>query len=67
MKHHSSSSSEQTNDPWVQSLTWLMRYFEVRHHTKKVLSGLPLVEGRLDSDLFIRAAERADLELVVVN
>ncbi|MDF5544403.1 type I secretion system permease/ATPase, partial [Vibrio parahaemolyticus] len=67
MKHHSSSSSELTNDPWGQSLTWLMRYFEVRHHTKKVLSGLPLVEGRLDSDLFIRAAERADLELTLID
>lgn len=54
-------------DPWLCVLVWLAGHFELRHHPMKILSGLPLNDGHLDSELFVRASENADLELTLVN
>ena len=55
------------NDPWLSVLLWLVQHFELRHHPLKLVSGIPLEDGKLNSDLFIRMAERADLELTLVE
>lgn len=55
------------NDPWLSVLLWLVQHFELRHHPLKLISGIPLEDGKLNSDLFIRMAERADLELTLVE
>ncbi len=54
-------------DPWLSALVWLAGHFELRHHPMKILSGLPLNDGYLDSELFVRASENAGLELTLVN
>ncbi|EOH0514335.1 type I secretion system permease/ATPase [Vibrio fluvialis] len=61
------SINNSLHDPWLSTLTWLVRHFELRQHPMKILSGLPLREGSLDSELFVRAAEKADMELTLIN
>ncbi|CAM2878800.1 Peptidase C39 [Vibrio mytili] len=63
----STSATDNQQDAWMSVVVWLLRHFELRHHPKKILSGLPLTEGKLDSELFVRACEHADLELTLVN
>ncbi|MFW1480448.1 type I secretion system permease/ATPase, partial [Vibrio parahaemolyticus] len=63
MQYHSKDSC----DPWLCVLVWLAGHFELRHHPMKILSGLPLNDGYLDSELFVRASENAGLELTLVN
>ena len=63
MQYHTKDSC----DPWLCALVWLAGHFELRHHPMKILSGLPLNDGYLDSELFVRASENAGLELTLVS
>ncbi|MGF1756046.1 type I secretion system permease/ATPase, partial [Vibrio makurazakiensis] len=54
---------ERDRDNWLACVEWLCGHFDVRCHSSKVTSGLPLIEGQLNELLFPRAIEKAGLEL----
>ena len=49
------------DDPLLQCLAILTRQWNRPHSEESLRSGLPLKDGRLTPELFVRAAERADL------
>ncbi|MFY9179914.1 MAG: type I secretion system permease/ATPase [Venatoribacter sp.] len=52
-------NTTQSHDPLLQSFLVLCRFHGQRVHPDALLSGLPLVQGRLTPNLFARAAQRA--------
>ncbi len=50
-------------DSWLGCVEWLCEHFNVRSHPSKIVSGLPLNEGRLNESLFPRAIEKSGLTL----
>jgi len=64
---HIKPGSVPTDDPLLACLVVLTRY-EHRPFSPEALSaGLPLVDNRLTPELFVRAAERADLSAQIVK
>ncbi|MBF0621827.1 MAG: type I secretion system permease/ATPase [Magnetococcales bacterium] len=61
-------SGESTwDDPLLQCLIILTRYWHHPHSAQSLSAGLPLVDNRLTPELFIRAAQRADLSARVLR
>jgi ATP-binding cassette subfamily C protein LapB len=56
-----------TNDPLLGSLRFFLELENKQFSTTSLLAGLPLVNGRLTPELFIRAAARAELSSVVLQ
>ena len=50
-------------DSWLGCVEWLCEHFSVRSHPSKIVSGLPLDQGRLNESLFPRAIEKSGLTL----
>ncbi len=55
------SQQEHFVDPLLDALVSLSRYYGMPASADSLTSGLPLVDGQLDVELFPRAAERAGL------
>ena len=56
-EHKAPSST--VDDPLLQALLSICRLLHSPHSSESLISGLPLVDGKLTPELFIRAAERA--------
>ena len=56
-----------TDDPLLHCLAALTRHWQRTQSLNALRAGLPLENNRLTPDLFVRAAERADLSARVVN
>jgi ATP-binding cassette subfamily C protein LapB len=56
-----SEASATFEDPLLQCLVILTKIFDQPHSTQALKAGLPLVNNRFTPELFIRAAERANL------
>ncbi|EIO5086796.1 type I secretion system permease/ATPase [Vibrio cholerae] len=54
------------DNAWLSVLKWLTHHFHLQAHPLQYLSGLPIEQGELDKDLFIRASEQANLQLSLV-
>lgn len=52
-----------SKDPWLASLYWLSQHYGLRRHPQQLLTGLPLVDGRLCADNFERAAQQAGFDI----
>ncbi|WP_375055373.1 type I secretion system permease/ATPase [Zobellella sp. DQSA1] len=56
-------SHAMNQDPLLQSLVFLTKFYGHPHQGEALVSGLPLPEGKLTPLLFSRAAERAELSV----
>lgn len=54
------------HDPLADCLAILTRYYHQPFSTETLVSGLPLVDGRLTPELFVRAAARAEMSARVM-
>lgn len=54
------------HDPLADCLAILTRYYQQPFSTETLVSGLPLVDGRLTPELFVRAAARAGMSARVM-
>ena len=60
-------SASMSSDPLAECLVILTRYYRHPFSSETLVSGLPLVEGKLTPDLFVRAAARAELSARVMR
>lgn len=54
-------------DPLADCLSILTHYYQHPFSTETLISGLPLVDGRLTPELFVRAAARAEMSARVMR
>lgn len=54
-------------DPLLESLKFIAQWHGIRVNQDQVLSGLPLIEGKLTPGLLVRAAERLGFKVRVVK
>ncbi len=64
---HINADSRQPFDPLLGCLIFLSKHFDSPCSKEALTSGLPLINNRLDPELFIRAAERAKLSASIVK
>ncbi|MBF0583244.1 MAG: type I secretion system permease/ATPase [Magnetococcales bacterium] len=60
-------ASQSVDDPLLHCLLVLTQYWQRPQTLSALRAGLPLVEGRFTPDLFVRAAERADIAARLVR
>lgn len=58
---------EEVSDPLLKSLQWVANWHGIRMNAEQVLSGLPLLNGRLTPTLLVRAAERMGFRIRIVH
>jgi ATP-binding cassette, subfamily C, bacterial LapB len=61
------SSANLPADPLADCLVILTRYYQHPFSLQTLVSGLPLVDGKLTPELFIRAAQRAEMTARVMS
>lgn len=64
---HINAESRQPFDPLLGCLIFLSKHYDNPCSKEAVTAGLPLINNRLDPELFIRAAERAKLSASIVK
>ncbi|MCG2837283.1 type I secretion system permease/ATPase [Photobacterium sp. WH77] len=55
-------SEKPGKDEWLETIIWFCCHYGLRCHPLKVTAGLPLEQGQLTAELFIRAAAQVQLE-----
>lgn len=60
-------ASQATDDPLLHCLALLTQYWQRPQTLSALRAGLPLVDNRFTPDLFVRAAERADISARLVR
>lgn len=60
-------SARRPADPLADCLVILTQYYQQPFSTETLISGLPLVDGKLTPDLFVRAAARAEMSARVMR
>ncbi len=55
------------HDLWLNSVRWFCHYYNAPCHNASIMAGLPLVDGQLNTELFGRACQQAELEAIAVS